>query len=95
MFQSDSRYATLETVELELSDGRVVRHVRRRFLPRGEQLETLAEVTVTQGDRLDLIAHRTLGNATVWWRICDANDASDPQTLVDPGRRLVVPIPRA
>ena len=40
------------------------------------------------GDRLDLITARTLGDPEQFWRICDANDALDPDDLAEPGRRL-------
>jgi nucleoid-associated protein YgaU len=56
------------------------------------------EVTVTEGDRLDLIAFRTLGDPEIFWRICDANDAMNPFDLVadgEIGRKLRVPIPQA
>ncbi len=45
------------------------------------------------GDRLDLIAHRYLGDPELYWRICDANRALRPEELTaEPGRRLVIPI---
>ena len=69
---------------------------RRRFLPRGEDMDLLVEVSVTEGDRLDLIAARSLGDAEHFWLICDANDALNPFSLTEePGRKLRVPIPRA
>lgn len=70
----------------------------RRFLPRGEEMELLGEVTVTEGDRLDLIASRSLGDPEHFWLVCDANNAMNPFDLVgecEIGRRLRVPIPRA
>jgi nucleoid-associated protein YgaU len=56
----------------------------------------LVEVTVNQGDRLDLIAARALGDPELFWRICDANNAMDPLELTaEPGRRLRVAIPQS
>jgi hypothetical protein len=56
----------------------------------------LVEVTLTDGDRLDLIAARTLGASEQFWRICDGENAMNPFELESrPGRRLRVPIPRA
>jgi len=73
----------------------MVAYKRRRFLPRGEEMSLLAEVTVTRGDRLDLIAARTLGDPEQFWRVCDANDAMNPASLMaEPGRTLRVPVPR-
>jgi len=95
MFDPTSRYANLEQAALATADGRTVAYVRRRFLPRGETLPLLTTVTVTDGDRLDLIAARTLGDARQFWRVCDAMDALVPRTLTaDPGRALRVPIPQ-
>ena len=52
---------------------------------------------VAADDRLDLVAHRHLGDPQAWWRICDANAALDPDALVGPdaeGRVIVVRRPR-
>lgn len=96
MFDPTSRYHPLPTAVWEREDGTEIRYVRRRFLPQAERLETLVEVTLTDGDRLDLIAARTLGRAEHFWRICDAQNAMHPDRLEDdPGRTLRVPIPRA
>lgn len=37
--------------------------------------------TVVEGDRLDLLAHRYLGDARLWWIICDYNDLFFPLAL--------------
>lgn len=95
MFETTSRYYALETATLTLPGGRTVAYKRRRFLPRGETLPLLVEAGVAQGDRLDLIASRTLGSAEQFWRVCDANDAMNPDDLLEPpGRVLRVPIPQ-
>jgi len=94
-----SRYYTIETVTLTLPDSRVVSYVRRRFVPPGGSLPPLAEVAVTPGERIDLVTNRTLGDPLAFWRICDANDAIDPQEMLDeigndPNRRLRIPQPQ-
>jgi nucleoid-associated protein YgaU len=95
MFEHTSRYYNIETATLTLADGRVVAYKRRRFLPQAESLQVLAEVTVSQGDRLDLITARTLGDPEQYWRICDANEAMNPPDLTDePGEVLRVPVPQ-
>jgi len=66
----------------------------RRLLPRGASLPKLGEARVIQGDRLDLIAARTLGDPEQYWRVCDAADALDPADLVQPGRTLTIPMPQ-
>ena len=95
MFDPTSRYYSIETATYERDDGTTISYVRRRFLPQGDRLPTLVEVTVNDGDRLDLIAARTLGNAEHFWRIADAENAMNPFTLEEePGRTLRVPIPQ-
>jgi hypothetical protein len=94
MFEPTSRYYSLETAVHTMPDGRIVAYKRRRFLPRGEEMELLAEETVTEGDRLDLIANHALGNSEFFWLICDANDAMNPFDLAaEINRRLRVPVP--
>lgn len=93
MFEPTSRYYNLENVTLKTPDGRVIAYKRRRFLPQGEDLQLLVEVTVAEGDRLDLIAARTIGDPEQFWRIADANDAMNPFDLEETGRTLRVPIP--
>lgn len=95
MFDVTSRYYSLDTAVYATADGRELPYVRRRFVPAGETLPLLAEVTVEQGDRLDLITARTLGVSEAFWRIADANNALDPAALTaEPGRRLRVPVPQ-
>jgi len=96
MFDPASRYYAIETVQLTALDGRVIAYKRRRFLPQGETLPLLVEVVVTEGDRLDVITARTLGDPEQFWRVADANDAMNPTELADEiGRALRVPIPQA
>ena len=95
MFEPDSRYYALETAELTTPDGRVIAYKRRRFLPQGEQMPLLVEVTVGDRDRLDLITARTLGDPEHFWRVCDANNAMNPAGLTaEIGRVLRVPVPQ-
>ena len=94
MFDNTSRYAELETKKMRTPEGPDVAYIRRRFLPRGEIPIARTEVTVTQGDRLDLIAAAGLGDPELFWRICDANDAICPLDLTaEPGRIIRIPSP--
>ena len=96
MFEPTSRYYTLETATFTRSDGRVIVYKRRRFLPQADAMTVLAEVTVTQGDRLDLITARTLGAPEQFWRVCDANNAMHPADLTtEIGRVLRIQMPQA
>jgi hypothetical protein len=92
MFDPTSRYYAIATNEHVTKDGRTIAYKRRRFLPRSSSLTMLAEVVVTDSDRLDLIASRTLGNPELFWQVCDANEAMNPYDLTNtPGQRLFVP----
>lgn len=95
MISPSSRYARTEEATWTPAEGDdPVRYLRRRFLPQGESLPVLTRVTVTDGDRLDLIAARVLGDPETFWRICDAQNGMNPPDLTAvPGRRLRVPIP--
>ena len=98
MFDHASRYYAIETATLTPPGGQPVTYLRRRFLPQGGELPPLALIAVQPGDRLDLIANRTLGDPLAFWRICDANNAMDPLKMLedaagDPARRLMVPMP--
>ena len=96
MFEPTSRYYALPTATFTGADGRAIAYKRRRFLPQGEAMPLLVEVTVTDGDRLDLITARTLGDPEQFWRVCDANNAMNPPELTAlPGRTLRVPVPQA
>lgn len=96
MFEPTSRYHAVETVRLTVADGRVIAYKRRRFLPRGETMPLLVEVVVTEGDRLDIITARTLGDPEQFWRVADANNTMNPADLTaEVGRTLRVPIPQA
>jgi hypothetical protein len=95
MFDFSSRYYAIENTTFTTAEGRTIVFKRRRFLPQGGALPLLAEVTVMQDERLDLVAVRTLGDPLQFWRIADANDAMDPFDLVEPsGQRLRVPVPQ-
>jgi hypothetical protein len=90
MFLPTSRYHALPTASLIDVEGREIAYVRRRFVPStgGDGIEH----TVTQGDRIDNVTARTLGDPELYWRLCDANGARRPTELTDTvGRKLRVP----
>lgn len=98
MFDSTSRYFGLETAELTVLDAdggtRVIAYVRRRFVPRGQASANLVSHAVKQGERLDHLAARYLGDPRQFWLVCDANNVLRPEELVEePGRRVDIPLP--
>jgi hypothetical protein len=94
VFDPSSRYANVETATHVEADGREIPYKRRRLLPQASSLPKLGESAVQPADRMDLIAARTLGQPEQFWRVCDANDALDPEELLEPGRRLTIPLPQ-
>ena len=95
MFDDTSRYANVPTATLAGKDGKDVAYKRRRLLPQASALPQLGDVLVRDGERIDLIAARALGDPEQFWRIADANDAMDATDLAaEPGRALRVPLPQ-
>jgi hypothetical protein len=97
MFPVTSRYYTIEIATFDLPDGRTVSYLRRRFLPDGTKAVVLAEHTVTQGDRLDNVTARYLGDPEQFWLVCDANSALRPDDLTaetEIGHSLTIPLPQ-
>jgi hypothetical protein len=95
MFPPTSRYFAVEVAEYDPGDGRpVAPYLRRRFPPQPGDLAQVREHLVVDGDRLDLLAARYLGDPEQFWRICDANRALRPGELTGtPGRRLRITLP--
>src|SRR4051794_10419242 len=93
MFEPTSRYAAIETATFVSPEGHRLPYKRRRFLPPSERMQVVTAVTVAEGDRLDQITARTLGDPEQFWRICDANNAMNPADLAVPGLQLRIPAP--
>ncbi len=94
IYPSTSRYYGLASVPYTRADGTVVAYLQRRFLPPPENFSTLQEHTVAEGDRVDNLAARYLGDPLQYWRICDANRAMRPGELTETvGRRLRITLP--
>ena len=93
-FPPSSRYAGIDTMRMTLPDGRVVVYLRRRFVPQPERFALLQEHRVHDGERLDHIAAHYLGDPLLFWRICDANRATNPPELTsETGRVLRITFP--
>ena len=98
MFDPTSRYKELKVKTLNITESagetRQIRYAERRFLPAAGTSTTLVEHTVVQGDRLDNITAKYLGDPTQFWRVADANDTSHPEELTnDIGRTIVIALP--
>jgi hypothetical protein len=90
MFLPNSRYAKVAAVATRLASGEEVVALKlRRLVP-----ATGEPQTVLAGDRLDLIAHQSAGDATQYWHMADANSALDSRELTAmAGDTLIVPKP--
>ena len=94
IFLPTSRYFGAATVKRVIGGGEVV-YLRRRFLPPASASVIVALHPVTEGDRLDNVTARYLGDPEQFWRLCDANNALHPDELTaEIGRRLKIPLPQ-
>jgi hypothetical protein len=93
-FPPTSRYFRIETAIWEDENGKQYSYLRRRFLPSPERFSLLQEHVVVEGERLDHLAARYLGDPEQFWRLADANTAMRPEDLTkEPGRRLRITLP--
>jgi hypothetical protein len=95
LFAPNSRYFAIGTATLTSSSGTTVVYVKRRFVPTPESLAQAGVVVVAQGDRLDNLAAKYLGDPEQYWRLCDANRALRPDELIETvGRQLRITLPQ-
>lgn len=87
MFFPGSRYASAGTYTVRMRDGTtvVVTRIPLRARPRIRGLHIRNET-----QRPDLIAAHYLGDATAFWRLCDAGDAVAPDALAA-RERIAIP----
>jgi hypothetical protein len=96
-FPTDSRYYGFSVLQFTAPNGQVIPYLARRIVPQpgAPNYATIAQYTVAQGDRLDLIAAKYLGDPLMAWLICDANGAVQPHDLVaTPGSVLAITTPQ-
>ena len=97
IFPPDSRYYGSSTLTYTGPNGQSIAYLARRFVPQpgAPNFSTVAQHTVKQGDRLDLIAAKYLGDPLIFWLICDANGAIRPEDLVKtPGTTINITMPQ-
>lgn len=97
MFDPASRYFNIEnaTMSAQDKDGaeRKIVYKKRRVIPSSEGMTTIVEHTAVQGERLDNITARYIGDPTQFWRICDVNNVMSPDELEEEGRVIVIALP--
>jgi hypothetical protein len=92
--QPNSRYNGIGTATYRRPDGTVIRYLNRRIIPPADQFSTMQQYVVLQGDRIDVVANTQIGDPLLYWILCDANGASDPDALTaEPGLVLLITLP--
>jgi hypothetical protein len=93
LFPLNSRYRGVDTATIQPA-SQVIVYVRRRFVPAPNRSAPIQSRTIKQGERLDNLAAQYLGDAELFWRLCDANGAMRPEELEQPGFVLQVALPQ-
>ncbi len=95
LFAPTSRYQGIDMETLSRPDGTTVIYLLRRFVPSPALFQLLQEHTVVQGERLDILSGKFLGDPELFWRIADANGAMRPEDLLAIiGRILRITLPQ-
>ncbi len=95
MFPRTSRYYGIYVEKYVTAEYKEIAYLSRRFLPDPSSLTVFARHTVTQGERLDNITTRYLGDPEQFWKICDGNNALRPDDLTEViGSEISIPSPK-
>lgn len=87
-----SRYFGAGIESYQLPGGQPTMYLARRILPQPGIYTSSRQYVVADGDRLDNLAARFLGDPLLYWMICDANGATDPDELTcTAGRTILIP----
>ncbi len=87
-----SRYYGAAVRPLTLADGTPVMYLARRIVPQTASYTTAQTYAIAGGDRLDNLSATFLGDPLLYWMICDANGAIDPDELTaQAGRQIAIP----
>jgi hypothetical protein len=63
-------------------------------VPQPDRFDLMEQHSVVQGDRLDNLTAKYLGDSEQFWRVCDANNAMLPDELTETsGRKLRITLP--
>jgi hypothetical protein len=88
-----SRYCGAQVQQIDLPDGTSVMYLARRIVPPASVYTATQTYVIARGDRLDNLAARFLGDPLLYWMICDANTAADPDALTaQAGSAIVIPL---
>ncbi len=88
-----SRYYGAQIKSYTLPNGTPVNYLARRIVPRASTYTSVQNYVIVDGDRLDNLANKFLGNPILYWMVCDANTVTDPDELTaQVGTTIVVPV---
>lgn len=76
-----SRYYGFTVEYYTRDDGIQVAYLQRRIIPQPDIYTSLQNYVIVEGDRLDNLSAKYLSDPLLYWTICDANGASDPDEL--------------
>lgn len=89
-----SRYFRITVATWVDAQGQSHAYLTRRILPASSRFAVVQEYTVAAGDRIDNLGSRFIGDPEQFWKLCDANDAMEPEELVAiVGRTLRITLP--
>jgi hypothetical protein len=88
-----SRYYGAQIEDYTLPDGTPVKYLARRILPQPDIYASVQNYVIVDSDRLDNLAAKFLRDPILYWMICDANGATDPDELTSQvGRTILIPL---
>ena len=88
-----SRYYGAVVRHYVQSNGTPVTYLARRIIPQPNIYSSVQNYVIVERDRLDNLAFRFLGDPLLFWMLCDANGAVDPDELVSQvGRTILIPL---
>ena len=88
-----SRYSGCSIETFTRADVAQAVYLQHRIIPQPGIYTSLQDYVVVDGDRLDNLAAKYLGDPLLYWMICDANGAMDPDALTaQVGRTIKIPI---
>jgi hypothetical protein len=76
--------------------GISVVYLARRILPQPSVYVSVQNYVVVENNRIDNLSTRFLGDPLLFWMVCEANVATDPDELTaQKGRSILVPLASA
>ncbi len=86
-------YRVARAINSSLDEDEVLQLVARNVTEAMDLKGCAIRLLSPDGERLDLIAARYLGDPEQSWRQCDANGAVRPEELEEVGRRVRITLP--